>query len=77
MYALCIEIDNLCVQRVQTFSDLKEEEKEKYNICYNEKADKYYRYEYIGLKNLIDIKNAQSPFPIGINPIFTSPCSTN
>lgn len=63
MYALCIEIDNLCVQRVQTFSDLKEEEKEKYNICYNEKADKYYRYEYIGLKNLIDMFGDKVPTP--------------
>lgn len=53
MYALCVELDNLCIQTYKT----QKPKEETYNIRYNKNTREYEKYEYVGLHNLLKMFN--------------------
>lgn len=60
MYALCVELDNLCVKKHNT----EKPKEETYNIRYNKNTGEYEKYEYVGLHNLIKMfENDKLPKP--------------
>ena len=59
MYALCVEIDNLVVKKKRCFKP----KEDKYNIRYNKEQDIYEEYEFVGLKNLINMFGDKVPRP--------------
>lgn len=59
MYALCVEVDNLCIKSTGTIKP----KEECYNIKYNKAKKRYEKYEYTGLHNLINLFDDKLPKP--------------